>query len=117
MFCGAIEAYISRRTIAHKMRKNILGFSYCALKIQKCFLNFLIYSKAKLYSILKSASSRTTLEAPNYVKDLAWDEVVLYRVLQHLGHLAESLAHDKLVIEASSKDELRLWGLYWHKSQ
>ena len=117
MFCGAIEAYISRRTIAQKMRKNRSGFSCCALKIQKCFLNFLIYSKVKLHSILKSASSKTTLEAPNYVKDLAWDEVVLYRVLQHLGHLAESLAHDKLVIEASSKDELRLWVLYWHKSQ
>ena len=24
---------------------------------------------------------------------------------------------NKLVIEASSKEELRLWGLYWHKSQ
>ena len=97
--------------------ENISGFSCCDLKIQKCFLNFLIYSKVKLHSILKSASSRTTPEAPNYVKDWAWYGVVLYRVLQHLGHLAESLAHDKLVIEASSKDKLRLWGLYWHKSQ
>ena len=66
--------------------------------------------------MLKSASSRTTLEAPNYIKDSAWNGVVLYWVLQNLGHLAGSLAHDKFVIKASSK-ELRLWGLYWHKSQ
>jgi preprotein translocase subunit SecG len=36
-------------------------------------------------------------------------------IIKH--HLYILWCHDKLVIEASSKEELRLWGLYWHKSQ